>query len=47
MKENSDSFLEKELEWSMIGDKLFFEKVNGMPSFLLRVRKQLQNTCMQ
>lgn len=33
MKENSDSFLEKVLEWSMLGDKLFFEKANGMPPF--------------
>lgn len=31
MKENKDDFLDKVMEWSTLGDKLFFENANGMP----------------
>lgn len=33
IKDNPDSFLNKVLEWSELGDKLFFEAANGMPPF--------------
>ncbi len=33
MKENPDPFLDKVMEWSTLGDKLFFEAANGMPPF--------------
>lgn len=33
MLENPDTFLDKVMEWSMLGDKLFFDVANGMPPF--------------
>lgn len=33
MEENPDPFLDEVMEWSMLGDKLFFEAANGMPPF--------------
>lgn len=44
MSENPDSFLEKVIEWSMLGDKLFFDVANGMPPFK-GVKEALEEVC--
>lgn len=43
-EKNHSEFLEKVLEWSMLGDKLFFETANGMPPFKW-VKESLEKVC--
>ncbi len=44
MRENPNAFLDKVLEWSTLGDKLFFEAANGMPPFK-GVKEALAEVC--
>ena len=41
MKENPDPFLDKVMEWSTLGDKLFFEAANenNVPDLFLKLKK--------